>query len=164
MITRRTLGRDALFLVASGASFTSSNGQNTPKTALLPWPDNLAVLAAQAQSRGEPLVLMASLPGCPWCELLRRNYLGPMRKEGVAAFEFMITERRLQLVDFQAQRVTPFALSEQLKIKITPTLLFFNAQGQEIAARIEGVASADFIGTIVNERLTSARDRIKAMR
>jgi thioredoxin-related protein len=120
--------------------------------------------AGQANARGEPLVLMVSLPGCPWCELLRRNYLTPMRGEGVAAFEFMINERSQRITDFKGLQITPAAWSEAMKVKITPTLLFFNAQGNEIAPRIEGVASADFIGAILDERLAIARERIKAMR
>jgi thioredoxin-related protein len=106
------------------------------------------------------LVLMVSLPGCPWCELLRRNYLTPLRSEGLAAFEFMIGERSLRLTDFQGQSTTPAAWSEAMKIKITPTVLFFNAQGQEVAPRIEGVASADFIGGVLEERLLTAKEHL----
>jgi hypothetical protein len=82
----------------------------------------------------------------------------------VAAFEFMINERSQRIADFKGQPITPAAWSEAMKVKITPTLLFFNAQGQEIAPRIEGVASADFIGAILDERLATARERIKAAR
>lgn len=110
------------------------------------------------------MVLMVSLPGCPWCELLRRNYLIPMQNEGVAAYEFMINERNRTLADFKAQRTTPAAFCTALKVTNTPTVLFFNTQGQEIAQRIEGVASADFIGVILDERLATARERIKAAR
>ncbi len=107
---------------------------------------------------------MASLPGCPWCELLRRNYLTPLRAEGLPAFEFMVNDRSTSLRDFQGKSLSPEALSRQWKISITPTLLFFNAQGQEIVPRIEGVASADFIGAILDERLASARTSLKAAR
>ena len=164
MIARRTYMRNAIILIAGYPYFKRAKAQDNSKSPLLPWPGDLPALGLQAQRQGEPLVLMVSLPGCPWCELLRRNYLGPMRNEGVAAFEFMIHDRSKPLLDFKALRTTPDALSKALKIKITPTLLFFNAQGQEIAPRIEGVASADFIGAILDERLATARERIKAAR
>lgn len=164
MIARRAHMRNAIILIASYLYFKRAKAQDNSKPPLLPWPGDLPALGLQAQRQGEPLMLMVSLPGCPWCELLRRNYLGPMRNEGVAAFEFMIHDRSKLLLDFKAQRTTPDALSKVLKIKITPTLLFFNAQGQEIAPRIEGVASADFIGAILDERLATARERIKAAR
>jgi thioredoxin-related protein len=168
MISRRTLMQNlmqnAIISIAVCAHSMPARAQKTSKTALLPSPSDLRQVAVQAGTRGEPLVLMVSLPGCPWCELLRRNYLMPMRAEGVAAFEFMINERSQRIADFKGQPITPAAFSEALKINITPTLLLFNAQGQEIAPRIEGVASADFIGAILDERLATARDRLKTTR
>lgn len=164
MNLRRTMIQNAIFLVAFSAYSLPARSQNSPKKPLLPWPTDLRQASKLAIARGEPLVLMVSLPGCPWCELLRRNYLIPMQGEGVAAYEFMINERSRTLQDFSAQRITPAALSTALKVTLTPTLLFFNAQGQEIAPRIEGVASAEFIGAIIDERLATARERIKSAR
>jgi thioredoxin-related protein len=168
MNTRRIFTFHAISLVALCAyslpATAQNSSKNTAKTPLLPCPADMQQLAASANARGEPMVLMVSLPGCPWCELLRRNYLGPMQSEGVAAYEFMINERSRSLTDFKAQRITPAAMSSALKIAITPTLLFFNTQGNEIAPRIEGVASADFIGAILDERLRAARERLKAAR
>jgi thioredoxin-related protein len=161
---RRVFALNAIFSIASIAYPLCAKAQNSSKKPLLPWPADLQQLAIAANARGEPLVLMVSLPGCPWCELLRRNYLTPMQSEGVAAFEFMINERSRTLQDFKAQRITPAVMSTALKVNNTPTVLFFNAHGQEIAPRIEGVASADFIGAILDERLATARERIKAMR
>ncbi len=168
MIARRTLIANAMYTIALYAYFLPATAQNSSKniikTSLLPWPADLLQAALAANTRGEPMVLMVSLPGCPWCELLRRNYLGPMQSEGVAAYEFMINERGRTVLDFKGQRSTPAVLSTALKVTNTPTLLFFNAQGLEIAPRIEGVASADFIGVILDERLTIARERIKPAR
>lgn len=161
MKTRRDSIIFAIFLIAFNAFMARATAQNRSKSNALPWPDHLPRLAALAQRQGQPLLLMVSLPGCPWCELLRRNYLGPMRQEGVHAFEFMINDSKQQLVDFSARTTTPAQWSERHKISISPTLLFFNAQGQEIAARLEGVASADLIGTMLDDRLAQARSKIQ---
>lgn len=164
MSPRRIFIQSAIISIALTAISMSVFGQNRSQAKLLPFPSDLAAAAQQAARANEPLVLMASLPGCPWCELLRRNYLGPMRSEGVVAYEFMVSERGRTLQNFQAQRITPAALSSDLKITITPTLLFLGRDGQEIAPRIEGVASADFIGALLDERLSIARERLKALR
>jgi thioredoxin-related protein len=162
MKTRRDWLSFALLLIAINSVTARARAQNRPKSNTLPWPDHLPRLAALAQRQGQPMLLMVSLPGCPWCELLRRNYLGPMRQEGVHAYEFMINDSKQQLVDFSSQTTTPAQWSERHKISISPTLLFFNAQGQEIAARLEGVASADLIGTMLEDRLAQARSKIPA--
>ncbi|MFM7331612.1 MAG: thioredoxin family protein [Brachymonas sp.] len=141
-----------------------ANAQNRPQKALLPFPADMSQAAQQASRAGQPLVVMVSLPGCPWCELLRRNYLLPLAAEGLPAYEFMVNDRSNRLRDFQGQRVSPAALSAALKVSTTPTVLFFNQEGQEFAPRIEGVASADFIGAVIDERLTTARERLKLAR
>jgi hypothetical protein len=49
--------------------------------------------------RGEPLVLLVSLPGCPYCELVRRNYLLPARKEaGLQAWQLNVADASTPLV------------------------------------------------------------------
>lgn len=138
-------------------------GQNRPRQTVLPAPLDMPALAREAQRRGEPLVVMVSLPGCPWCEFLRRNYLRPMRTEGVAAYEFMVNDSATRLVDFSGERMGADALARLWKVRSTPSVLFFNAQGHEIAQRIEGVASADLIGSVLEERLAQARLSIKAI-
>ncbi len=160
MKTRRGWLQFATYLVASNVILARATAQNRPQSKALPWPDHLPRLAALAQRQGQPLVLMVSLPGCPWCELLRRNYLGPMRQEGVHAYEFMINDSRQQLVDFSEQKITPAQWSERHKISISPTLLFFNSQGLELAPRLEGVASADLIGALLDDRLSVARAKL----
>lgn len=164
--TMRTVRRKftAIISVAIGAYSLPAIAQNRSKNTLLPYPADLRAAALEAQRRSQPMVLMISLPGCPWCELLRRNYLTPLRAEGLAAFEFMINERKERLADFQGHGTTPAAWSEAMKIKTTPTLLFFNAAGQEIAPRIEGVASADFIGGVLDERIAEARKAVVVSR
>jgi thioredoxin-related protein len=141
-----------------------ANSQNRLKNSLLPLPTDLQAAARAAEREGQPLVLMVSLPGCPWCELLRRNYLAPMRAEGLPAFEFMIHDRSSAMRDFQGKSTTPEQLARQWKVTNTPTLLFLGRSGEEIAERIEGVASADFIGAVIDERLATARARIKTAR
>ncbi len=164
MITRRTFSQIAIHLIALHAVSTSASGQNRLNKTLLPFPTDLAQASRLANAAGQPLVLMVSLPGCPWCELLRRNYFLPMQSEGLVVYEFMINERTRTLQDFQEKRSTPSSLSAFLKITTTPTVLFFDAKGNEIASRIEGVASADFIGAVIDERLTISRERLKTTR
>ena len=43
--------------------------------------EDLRSEASQAQQAGKPLVLMFSLPECPYCKVVRRNYLLPMIRE-----------------------------------------------------------------------------------
>jgi thioredoxin-related protein len=150
--------RKALIWLASIAMPCASQAQ--PKETFLPTPASLREAALAAQSKGEPLVLLVSLPGCVWCELLRRNYLAPMRQEGVQAFQITVNDRKQAVVNFQGQASTGADIASAYAAKFTPTLMFLDAQGQEIAKRIQGVASVDLIGGLIDERLATARQSV----
>jgi thioredoxin-related protein len=164
MNTRRHHLTRTTISIAFGAYFIPAIGQSRSKNNLLPLPTDLQAAASLATRDGQPLVLMVSLPGCPWCELLRRNYLTPLRAEGLPAFEFMIHDRSSAMRDFQGKSSTPEQLARLWKVTNTPTVFFFGRGGNEIAPRIEGVASADFIGAVIDERIAIAREHIKVSR
>ena len=136
------------------------------KESALPTPSSFPQAAREASQKGEPLLVLVSLPGCPWCELLRRNYLAPMRADGVQAVQFTVNDKTQRFEGFSAssaasQNMTGVDMSVAYKARITPTLLFLDAKGLEIAERITGVASVDFIGAQIEQRLTLARLALK---
>lgn len=131
-----------------------------PRETPLPTPASLQAAALLAQIKGEPLVLLVSVAGCPWCELLRRNYLAPMRLEGLQAFQIKVNDRITAVADFKALVSTGADIADAYQAKLTPSVLFLNAQGVEIAPRIAGVASADLLGTQLDSALRLARERL----
>lgn len=132
-----------------------------PRETPLPTPASLQTAALAAQSKDEPLVLMVSLPGCPWCELLRRNYLAPMRAEGLPAFQITVNDRKLLVANFQGASSNGAVIAQAYQAQLTPTVLFLNAQGKEIAPRIAGVASADLLGAQLDNALRTARELLR---
>ncbi len=125
----------------------------------LPVPASLPEAARLAAERQEPLVLLISLPGCPYCELVRRNYLIPARTQGLPAWQLNVNDQQTPLTGFDGQLTTARAQTQQWKTRFTPTLLFFNAKGQEIAERLVG-ASPDFFGAYLEQRLSTARQAL----
>jgi thioredoxin-related protein len=123
----------------------------------LPVPASLKQAGQLAGSKREPLVLLVSLPGCPYCELVRRNYLLPMRAEGLHAWQIDVTDGRRIVEDFQGQRSNGAALAAHFAATFTPTVLFFSAQGTELADRLVGVPSADFYGGYLDDAISRAR-------
>jgi thioredoxin-related protein len=107
----------------------------------LPVPASLRDAGRQAQAAGEPLLLLVSLPGCPYCELVRRNYLLPMRAEGLRAWQIDVTDTQRTVRDFEERASTGAALAARWKAGFTPTVLFFDARGMELADRLVGMTS-----------------------
>jgi thioredoxin-related protein len=130
--------------------------------AALPTPASLRGAALAAAARGEPLVVMTTLKGCVYCELVRNNYLAPMRREGlVVAVQLDVQDRQSNLQSFAGDTTTPADQARAWKARFTPTVMFFGPDGQELAERLVGVAVPDFYGEYLEARLTEARGKLK---
>ncbi len=127
----------------------------------LPVPASLPGAAQTAAAKKEPLVLLISLPGCPYCELVRRNYLLPAQRTGsLQAWQLNITDSSTPLVGFDGKLTTAAAQVAAWKAGFTPTVLFLGAAGQDLAERLVGLASPDFYGAYFDERLATARKAV----
>jgi thioredoxin-related protein len=135
--------------------------QHTPHTAL-PSPASLRAAAQVAAAKGEPLVLMTTVAGCPYCDLVRTHHLLPMLRAGqVQAVQLDIRDRRSNLQDFAGNTTTPAEQVAAWKARFAPTVLFLGPQGQELAERLVGVAVPDFYGEYLEARLAVARVKLK---
>ena len=123
----------------------------------LPRPASLPAEAQAAAQRGEALVLLVSLPGCPYCERIRRGYLTPLAREsggGVVQIDLGSTQ---PLTDFDAATRTHDAVARARGATFTPTVLFLGPRGDEIAERLVGAGVPDFYGAYFEQRLATAR-------
>lgn len=135
---------------------TPSNPDGLPET--IPVPGSLKAAAQAARARREPLVVMVTLKGCAFCDVVRNNYLGPMFERGeVYAVQLNMLDRRTALQAIDGSSTTPQAQARAWRARIAPTLLFLDHNGQEIAQRIEGVPLPDFYGAYLEQRIATAR-------
>ena len=129
--------------------------------AALPSPASLRGAAQTAAARGEPLVVMTTLPGCPFCDLVRNHYLLPLRKEGkLQAVQLDVRDRSSNLQGFKGETTTPAEQARLWKARFAPTVMFFGPDGQELAERLVGVAVPDFYGEYLDARLAEARRKL----
>lgn len=128
----------------------------------LPTPTSLRGAAQAAAARREPLVVMTTLTGCPYCAIVRNHYLLPMRREGqIHAVQLDVMDRTGNLQGFDGQLTTPADQARQWKARFTPTVLFFGPDGRELAERLVGIAVPDFYGEYLEARLAEARKKLK---
>ena len=128
----------------------------------LPTPASLRAAAQAASRQGEPLVVMTTLVGCPYCDLVRQHHLLPLSRAGqVVAVQLDVRDRRSRLQGFAGESTTPAEQVAQWKARFAPTVLFFGPQGQELAERLVGVAVPDFYGEYLEARLQQARNKLK---
>ena len=109
-----------------------------------------------------PLLVMVSLEGCPFCKIVRENYLAPMReREGLAVVQIDMRSKST-VIDFLGKTWTHDALIRSWGVKVAPSVLFFGRGGVEIAERMVGGYIPDFYGSYLNDRLNAARISIKS--
>lgn len=126
----------------------------------LPLAVSLQQELAMALRDHQPLVVMVSLEGCPFCKVVRENYLVPMREqEGLHVVQVDMRSQKV-VRDFRGVGQTHDAMVRSWRIRLAPTVLFFGRNGQEVAGRLIGGYLPDFYGAYLNERLQLARSAL----
>ncbi len=130
--------------------------------ATLPVPTSLQDDLATALKAGQPLVLMVSLDGCPFCKIAREHYLMPLRADQQLHVVQINMQHKEIVKDIKGQPRTHEQLIEELKVNIAPTLIFYGRHGTEVAERLAGLASEDFYGAYLDQRIAVARKAVQA--
>ena len=146
-----TTRRTALALLSAAPAWARA----APAKTLPPSHSLRAELAGGLAAR-QPLVVMVSLHGCPWCKLVRESYLAPMHADdGLPVVQVdMRSTRRTETAD--GQPTTHDALVRAWGVRLAPTLLFLGPGGREVAERLVG-GSPDFYAGYLDQRLEAAR-------
>ena len=131
------------------------------RAAQLPVALDLPQALTAALQQGQPLVVMVSLDGCPYCRVVRDHYLAPMREQqGLPVLQVDMRSRR-HLKDFKGQTIVHDEFVRARRISVAPTLLFFGPNGEEVAERLVGGSIPDFYGAYLDQRLEQARAKLR---
>jgi hypothetical protein len=146
--------RDCLVMAGLAMGLGPAFAQRSPAT--LPAAQSLPEELARAIQNKQPLVVMVSLDGCVFCRQARHSHLSPMHKAGTVIVQVDMRSAQA-VVDFGGRLSTHDQLVRAWKVSIAPTLLFFGAQGKEVADRMEGAYLPDFYGPYLEERIAQGR-------
>lgn len=128
-------------------------------TAHLPPVTDIGAQSAAAARHGEPLVVLVSLPGCSYCDTVRRNYLGPQLAAGeIAAREIDMTADT-PIRDADGTMTTARQWARARNISIAPTVLFLDRNGRNLANPLRGM-QPDFYGAYLEQAIDEARAKI----
>lgn len=128
--------------------------------AQLPAAHSLPEELAAALRRGQPLVVMASLDGCPHCRIVREQHLLPLHAQGLPVVQVDWRSARA-LRDFNGTMTTHDQMIRRWGVSVAPTLLFFGPGGREVAERMAGSYLPDFYGAYLDGRLEIARRAVR---
>ena len=154
--------RRSWLLACAGLAAAAASPFARAVDAVLPAPSSLADELAKALRLGQPLVVMVSLAGCPFCRLARNNYLEPLRREEGLPVVQIDMRSAVHVLDFKRIATTHDQLVRAWEVKVAPSVLFFGRGGQEVAERLQGGYIEDFYGAYLEQRLKQARAALKA--
>ncbi len=153
--------RALLRLAAAALPFAPALAAPDASERLLPSSDDLQRDLALALARREPLVVMATLHGCPFCRVVREHHLLPLQRAGAWVTQIHFLSRDA-LRDMTGAQTTHGALVRHLGIEVAPTVLFYGAGAREVAERLAGSSIPDFYGAYLEDRLAQARAAVRA--
>jgi len=126
------------------------------RAATLPAARSLRDELARAIAAGKPLIVMASLHGCPFCRQARDSYLAPMMRETGQPVVQLDSGSRASVIDFDGAGRTHEELLQRWDVRVFPSVLFFGRGGREAAPRLVGASLPDYYGFYLEERVRTA--------
>ncbi|MFC7517315.1 thioredoxin family protein [Herbaspirillum sp. GCM10030257] len=139
-------------------SFAADNHSSIPLAA------DLRQDAIEAQREGKPVLVLFTMPGCSYCHVIRQNYLVPLLKAADRNDRPIIREVDLtslqSLIWLDGERMTHKAFSISHRIRFAPTVIFLNAQGEQLAEPLVGGDTAGMYGAYFDNRLSAAAQKM----
>lgn len=113
--------------------------------------------AVLATSKNIPILLMVSESTCVYCEQLKREVMRPMliggHYEDKILIRELMTDSGMPVKDFAGQTSRAVDLAHRYKAFVSPTVLFLDSNGNELAKRMVGVPNIDFYGWYLDEAI-----------
>ena len=123
-------------------------------------------LQQEMQSKQLPLLLAFRADYCGFCKRLEAEYLKPMALSGKYDSRILIRHFNMGeeqgVIDFNGDKISADELAARHQVSLTPTLVFLNAQGEEVAERLLGYNSPDFYGAYLEEAINTAQQAVKS--
>jgi len=103
--------------------------------------------------------------GCTYCRHFEEEYLKPMRQSGDYDKRIIIRQFTLEteddIYDFQGKKVSADTFATRYKVSITPTVVFLDANGGEVAEPLVGYSNPDFYGAYLESAIDTAQKAVK---
>ena len=127
--------------------------------------DNLVTTGNLSRQRQVPILLMVSGIDCTFCASLKEEYLEPMLRnteyEKKVIIREVIIDDGSDLLDFDGKRISGNDVSLRYNANLTPTLLFIDHQGKELAERVVGYTTPEMYGYYLDRSIDQALDNLR---
>jgi len=117
---------------------------------LLPIAEDLSKTGLLATKQQAPILLYVSRSDCTFCRRFEKEQLAPLLNSGLfqnkIIFQELVWDAQEPVINFQGNSVSRSRFAQDMKARLSPTLLFLDGLGNEIVPRITGYNSNDYFG------------------
>lgn len=121
---------------------------------------DMGKLKQQAAQADLPIVLLFTAEDCMYCDAMRQQYLVPMSHTQKYAEQALFRQLYVESFSFLRNEDGELVGGDQISLRygvdITPTVLFINAQGEEVAERIIGLSGAHYFQKTLEQHIQQA--------
>ncbi len=161
------MGPFRLAAVAAFALVAATAAAAPEQPGQLPLAKDLQADGRDARSRKAPVVILFSLPGCPYCEIVRRSHLLPMLRDPKAApviIRQVDIDSDQAVVGFDGKATTHAAIARAHDVRSVPVVAFWDGDGRPLADPLKGMLLPDFYSAYLDSAIESARARLAGRR
>lgn len=144
---RAKLSTLSIFLTTAMVIMATPNISHASE--VLPLAVDLKKSGEVAQKNKVPVVIFATATWCNYCKKLEENILEPLLEttdiESYAEFSQLVMDKNHWMMkDFQGKDIEMKQLPDRFDVRVAPTTLFFDGQGNQIAEPIIGLTLEEF--------------------
>lgn len=146
------------FAIGTAVFFLPSHaGTNGPFKEL----ESLEQLAQESDQRQLPIMLMFGAEWCEYCEVLNEHVFNPMVLSGlyekkVVLMRHVGVDEEDPIPDWKGDPINKAKWAYQIDADLTPTVLFLDGSGKEVAPRIVGIAEISLYASVIHQNLNIA--------
>jgi len=126
---------------------------------------DLRETAHLAKKKSLPILIMFGTDGCPYCRLLKEDFLIPMLISGDYQDKVIIREAHISpgayIIDFLGKKISIGEFSQRYKVTLFPTMVFVDSTGQVLIKNIVGVTTPSLFGGTLDDGIDQARMMVK---
>ena len=142
-----------------GSEIFADNSEGTITTV-----SDLSKDAGLARDQGLIILIEFASDSCGYCRLLEKEFLKPMSINQEYREKVIIRSVPLDgdrsFKGFQGELTSASQFASKYDIEVTPTMVFLDANGDELSDKLVGIWSLDYFGSYIDERIDIARQKV----